>query len=49
MTVLKFRNEYNAVKKSFDIVGFFDLTNSTINFSKINYKKRQWKKIRIKF
>ncbi len=35
----KIKNKYNYNKKSFDIKGTVNLTDSTINISKLNYKK----------
>ncbi len=35
----KIKNKYNSNKKSLDIKGTADLTNSMINISKLNYKK----------
>jgi len=40
---------YNYNKKIFDIVGRFDLTNSKINVSKLNYSKDSGKKSEINF
>jgi len=45
----KIQNKYNSNKKSFDIKGTADLTNSTINISKLNYKKKHGKNSELKF
>ena len=45
----KIQNKYNPNKKSFDIKGAADLTNSTINISKLNYKKKRGKNSELKF
>ena len=45
----KIRNKYNFNKKSFDIKGTADLTNSTINISKLNYKKKHGKNSELSF
>ncbi len=45
----KIQNKYNSNKKSFDIKGTADLTNSTINISKLNYKKKYGKNSELKF
>ena len=45
----KIKNKYNSNKKSFDIKGTADLTNSTINISKLNYKKKHGKNSELKF
>jgi len=42
-------NKYNSDKKSFDIKGMADLTNSMINISKLNYKKDHGKKSELNF
>ena len=43
------QNKYNSNKKSFDIKGTADLTNSTINISQLNYKKNHGKNSELKF
>jgi len=43
------QNKYNPNKKTFDIKGTADLTNSTINISKLNYKKKHGKNSELKF
>ena len=45
----KIKNKYNYNKKSFDIKGTVDLTDSTINISKLNYKKNHGKKSELIF
>jgi len=45
----KIQNKYNSNKKSFDIKGTADLTNSTINISKLNYKKKHGKNSELSF
>jgi len=45
----KIKNKYNSNKKSFDIMGTVDLTNSMINISKLNYKKDYKKKSELNF
>ena len=45
----KIKNKYNSNKKSFDIKGTADLTNSMINISKLNYKKNYEKKSKLNF
>ena len=45
----KITNKYNYNKKSFDIKGTVDLTDSTINISKLNYKKNYGKKSELIF
>ena len=39
--IFKINNKYNLNKKSFDVKGIFDLTDSTINIARLNYKKDQ--------
>ena len=43
------KNKYNSNNKSFDIKFIADLTNSTINISKLNYKKDHGKKSELSF
>ena len=43
------KNKYNSNKKSFDIKGIINLTDSKINFSKLNYRKEQGKKSELDF
>jgi len=43
------QNKYNSNKKSFDIKGTADLTNSAINISQLNYKKKHGKNSKLKF
>ena len=45
----KIKNKYNYNKKSFDIKGTVNLTDSTINISKLNYKKNHGKKSELIF
>ena len=45
----KIQNKYNSDKKNFDIKGTVNLTNSTINISKLNYKKDHGKKSELNF
>ena len=45
----KINNKYNLSKKSFDVKGNFDLTDSTINIARLNYKKDQGIKSNINF
>ena len=45
----KIKNKYNYNKKSFDIKGTVNLTDSTINISKLNYKKNYGKKSELIF
>ena len=45
----KIQNKYNSNKKSFDIKGTAELTNSTINISQLNYKKKHGKKSELNF
>ncbi len=40
----KIKNKYNYSKRSFDVNGIINLTDSLINISKLNYKKDQGKK-----
>ena len=43
------KENYNYNKKTFDIKGNIDLTNSFINVSKLNYNKKHGKKSEIRF
>jgi len=45
----KIIKKYNLNKKSFDISGMFDLTNSELSISKINYVKNDGKKAELNF
>jgi len=45
----KIKNKYNSNKKSFDINGIIDLTDSTINISKLNYSKSYGKESELNF
>ena len=45
----KIKNKYNSNKKSFDINGIIDLTDSTINISKLNYSKGYGKESELNF
>jgi hypothetical protein len=45
----KIKNKYNYNKKSFDIKGTVNLTDFTINISKLNYKKNHGKKSELIF
>jgi len=47
--IFKINNKYNLNKKSFDVKGSFDLTDSTINIARLNYKKDQGTKSDINF
>lgn len=45
----RIKSIYNSNKKNFDIKGISDLTDSTINISKLNYKKNHGKKSELNF
>ena len=45
----KIKSKYNSNKKNFDIKGIIDLTNSTINISKLNYEKKHGEKSELNF
>jgi len=45
----KIKEKYNYSKKSFDVNGTVDLTNSKVNISKLNYKKDHGKKSELSF
>ena len=43
------QSKYNPNKKNFDIKGTADLTDSTINISKLNYEKKHGEKSELNF